>query len=162
MPSSQPLNSNHGILPPRGIESYPLQPMTRKNTASTVSTTSTAFTTSSTSTSSSTTSRAKNALQHLAPPLARKKRASSWHSSSTEDTKRREIEERSKEGHKQNLYTDCGRHSNEWLFSGWGDLAKWALGRDGNNGATREEERRAESRAGSLEETRGRALRREE
>lgn len=30
--------------------------------------------------------------------------------------------------HQQNLYTDCGRHSNEWLFSGWGDLAKWALG----------------------------------
>lgn len=26
------------------------------------------------------------------------------------------------------MYTDCGRHSNEWLFSGWSDLARWALG----------------------------------
>ena len=45
-----------------------------------------------------------------------------------EDRKRKDFEERAKGIHQQNLYTDCGRHSNEWLFSGWGDLAKWALG----------------------------------
>jgi hypothetical protein len=64
-----------------------------------------------------------------------------------------------KQAHQQNLYTDCGRHSNEWLFSGWGDLAKWALGTGGDR-------RTGEAARPSLEEEeeerRGRSERRDD
>jgi hypothetical protein len=71
-----------------------------------------------------------------------------------EDRKRKDIEERAKGIHQQNLYTDCGRHSNEWLFSGWGDLAKWALGSG--------EKEKEDGRRRSGEEVRGRSLRRDD
>jgi len=64
-----------------------------------------------------------------------------------------------KQIHQQNLYTDCGRHSNEWLFSGWGDLAKWALGSESQG-----ESSGARERGDVVEEEkrRGRSERREE
>jgi hypothetical protein len=60
-------------------------------------------------------------------------------------------------------HTDCGRHSNEWLFSGWGELAKWVLGSGSGEDSSTARERDDEGRRnfGADEEERGRSVRKE-
>jgi hypothetical protein len=42
---------------------------------------------------------------------------------------------------KKNVYTECGRHSDEWLFGGWSDKVKrlWEKDKKGVNGQGPEE-----------------------
>ena len=160
------MSSDRPELPHRSIESFQLEHISRHGTASTTATSSTGsstWTTGSTATSSSF-STAKDALHKLrhpssyasTPANSRRTRPRSWHSETVEGGKRKAVEERVKGIHQQNLYTDCGRHSNEWLFSGWGDLARWALGSGGGSVEKGEGER------GGSEEEGGRSARRDD
>ena len=146
-------------------ESFPLQPLSRKDTTSTTATSSTfssTWTSSSTETSNSssnTNSLATSALRKLRHPRPR-----SWHQDTPSSRQRQELENAlPRQIHQQNLYTDCGRHSNEWLFSGWGDLAKWALGSGGETSRGKQDGgRRGLGQHVEEEEFRGRSERRED
>lgn len=140
-------------------ESFPLQPLSRKDTTSTSSSTWTSSSTSTSNSSSTGTNLAKDALHKLRHPRPR-----SWHQDTPSSRQKNELENHvQRQIHQQNLYTDCGRHSNEWLFSGWGDLAKWALGSGNGGESSRGKEdggRRSVEEVVEEEERRGRSVRR--